>query len=97
MKGEMDMPKQDPMDALKRDPQAAQLLGDPVALKSLLQSQEAKTLAGLLQQMGGAGLQQAAQAATRGDASALSAILQKVQADPQGAKAMDSISKKTSK
>lgn len=91
------MPKQDPMDALKRDPKAARLLGDQAALAALLQSQEAKTLAGLLQQMGGAGLQQAAQAATAGDASALNDILKRVQADPQGARAMEAISKKTGK
>ena len=97
MKGELDMPKQDPMDALKRDPKAAQLLGDQSALRALLQSQEAQTLAGLLQQMGGAGLQQAAQSAAAGDASALNDILKKVQADPQGAKAMETISKKTGK
>lgn len=91
------MPKQDPIDALKRDPKAAQLLGDQAALTALLQSKEARTLAGLLQQMGGAGLQQAAQAATAGDASALNDILKKVQADPQGARAMEAISKKTGK
>lgn len=91
------MPKQDPMDALKRDPKAAQLLGDQAALAALLQSEEAKTLAGLLQRMGGAGLQQAAQAATAGDASALNDILKKVQADPRGAKAMEAIGKKTGK
>lgn len=91
------MPKQDPMDALKRDPKAAQLLGDQAALAALLQSKEARTLASLLQQMGGAGLQQAAQAATTGDPSALNDILKKVQADPQGARAMESISKKTGK
>lgn len=91
------MPKQDPMDALRRDPKAAQLLGDQAALKALLQSEEARTLAGLLRQMGGAELQQAAQSATAGDGAALNAILEKVHSDPQGARAMEAISRKTGK
>lgn len=93
----MDMPKQDPMEALKRDPGAAALLGDQAALAALLQSEEAKTLAGLLQSVGGAGLQQAAQAAAHGDGSALSAIVDKVRADPKGAQAMAAMNKKTGK
>lgn len=91
----MDM--QDPMRALKRDPKAAALLEDQAALAALLQSEEAKTLAGLLQSVGGAGLQQAAQAAARGDSSALSAIVDKVRADPKGARAMAAMDKKTGK
>lgn len=91
----MDM--QDPMRTLKRDPKAAALLEDQAALAALLQSEEAKTLAGLLQSVGGAGLQQAAQAAARGDSSALSAIVDKVRADPKGARAMAAMDKKTGK
>ncbi len=91
------MPKNDPMEALKRDPQAAALLNDPAALAKLLQSEEAKTLAGLFQSMGGAGLQRAAQAAAGGDPAALSAIVDKVRSDPKGAKAMEAMGKKTGK
>lgn len=91
------MSKQDPLRALAQDPQAAALLSDQAALKSLLQSEEAKTLAALLQQMGGQGLGQAAQAAAGGDGAALGSILERVAADPAGARAMETIRKKTGK
>lgn len=91
------MAKQDPLNALKQDPSASKLLGDKAALAALLQSEEAKTLAGLFQRMGGDGLKQAAQSAVAGDGTALSAILEKVQSDPQGAKAMEAMGRKTGK
>ena len=88
------MAKQDPLDALKRDPQAASLLGDQKALAALLQSDEAKTLAQLLQSVGGDGLKQAATSAAAGDSAALGALLEKVRSDPRGAKAMERLDKK---
>lgn len=91
------MPKHDPMEALKKDPAAAALLGDQAALAALLQSKEAKTLAEMFQRMGGDQLKQAAQAAAGGDGAALGAIVDKVRADPAGAKAMEAISRKTGK
>ena len=91
------MPKRDPMEALKQDPQAAALLGDQAALTALLKSKEAQTLAQLLQSMGGDQLKQAAQAAAGGDPSALGAIVDKVRANPAGAKAMESMERKTGK
>lgn len=91
------MPKQDPMEALKKDPAAAALLGDPAALTALLQSEEAKALAQMFQRVGGAQLQQAAQAAAGGDGAALGAIVDKVRADPAGAKAMEAMGRKTGK
>ncbi len=91
------MAKQDPLDALKRDPQAAALLGDKEALAALLQSDEAKTLARLFEQMGGDNLQQAATSAVAGDGAALGALLRKVRSDPKGAKAMEAMDKKTSR
>lgn len=89
------MAKQDPLDALKGDPKASKLLGDKAALSALLQSDEAKTLARLLEQMGGDGLKQAAQSAAKGDGAALGAILGKVKADPKGAQAMERMERKT--
>ena len=91
------MPKQDPMEALKKNPEAAALLGDQAALAALLHSKEAQTLAQLFQQMGGDQLRQAAQAAAGGDGAALGAILDKVQADPEGARAMAAMERKTGK
>lgn len=91
------MPKHDPMEALKKDPTAAALLGDQAALAALLQSDEAKALAQMFQRMGGDQLQQAAQAAVQGDGAALGAIVGKVRADPAGAKAMEAMSRKTGK
>lgn len=88
------MSKQDPMSALKRDPQAAALLGDKEALAALLQSEEAKTLAQLFQSMGGDGLKQAATSAAAGDGAALGELLKKVRSDPRGAQAMERMDKK---
>lgn len=88
------MSKQDPLNALKQDPQAAALLGDKAALAALLQSDEAKTLAQLFQQMGGDGLKQAAQSAAAGDGAALGQLVKKLQSDPRGAQAMASMDKK---
>lgn len=85
------MAKQDPVERLKQDPEAARLLGDREALAQLLKSKEAQTLAQLLQQMGGGGLRQAAEAAMAGDGSALSGIVDKVRSHPAGAKAMEAI------
>ena len=89
------MPKQDPMEALKKNPGAAQLLGDQAALAALLQSKEAQTLAQLLQKVGGDQLKQAAQAAAGGDGAALGALVDKVRANPEGAKAMEAMERKT--
>lgn len=91
------MSKQDPLNALKRDPQAASLLGDKEALAALLQSDEAKTLAQLFQRMGGDGLKQAATSAAAGDGAALGELLEKVRSDPRGAKAMESMDRKMSR
>lgn len=88
------MSKQDPLNALKQDPKGAALLGDKAALAALLQSDEAKTLAQLFQQMGGDGLKHAAQSAAAGDGAALSELVKKLQADPRGAQAMASMDKK---
>ncbi len=91
------MPKHDQMEALKKDPAAAALLGDQAALAALLQSKEAKALAEMFQRVGGDQLRQAAQAAAGGDGAALSAIVDKVRSDPAGAKAMEAIDRKTGK
>ena len=91
------MPKHDPMEALTQDPKAAALLGDQAALTALLKSKEAQTLAQLLQSMGGDQLKQAAQAAAGGDPTALGALVDKVRANPEGARAMEAMERKTGK
>ncbi len=50
-------PKNPNLDALTKDPQAAQLLGNPSALKSLLSAPETQKLMNLLNQQAGNGLQ----------------------------------------
>lgn len=88
------MPSHDPLDALKQDPQAAALLSDPKALAALLGSKEAKTMANLLQKVGKAQLQAAAQAAVSGDGTALGQILDKVTQNADGKSAMEALERR---
>lgn len=92
------MSKPDPtLDALKKDPKAAQLLGDPAALKALLSSPETQKLVSLLNQAGGASLQSAAKAAATGKPDALMGILNQVMGSPEGAQAAQAFQKKIQK
>jgi len=92
------MTQPDPtFDALKKDPKAAQLLGDPAALKSLLSSPETQKLVSLLSQAGGSSLKTAAQDAAKGRPDALMGILNQVMGSPEGAKAAQEFQKKTQK
>ena len=92
------MPNPDPtLDILKKDPQAAKLLGDPAALKSLLSSPETQRLMTLLNQSAGTGLQSAAQAAAKGKPEALMGLLNQVMGNPEGAQAVEGLKKKTQK
>ena len=90
------MPQNDPtMEALKKDPQAAKLLGDPAALKTLLSAPETQKLMELLNRSAGSSLQTAAQAAAHGKPQDLVGLLNQVMQSPEGAKAVDGIPKKT--
>ena len=92
------MTKPDPsFDALKKDPKAAQLLGNPAALQSILSSPETQKLVSLLNQAGGDGLQAAAKEAAKGKPDALMGILNRVMGSPEGAKAAEAFQKKTEK
>lgn len=92
------MTKPDPtLDALKKDPQAAQLLGDPAALRSLLSSPETKKLVELLNRSGGGALKSATQAAAQGKPEALMGILNHVMESPEGAQAAQAFQEKTRK
>lgn len=85
------------LDALKKDPQAAQLLSDPKALKSLLSAPETQKLINLLNQQAGSGLQGAAQAAAQGKPDALLGILNQVMQSTEGAETIAGLKKKTQK
>ncbi len=90
------MSKSDPtLDALKQDPQAAKLLGDPKGLQALLSSPETQKLMSLLNQSAGDKLQTAAQAAAKGKPEALMGILNQVMQSKEGASAVDGLKKKT--
>lgn len=88
------MAKQDALDSLKQDPQAAALLSDPKALSALLGSKEARTVASLLQQVGQGQLQTAAQAAISGSPEALNHILEQVSGSADGQAAIAALEKK---
>lgn len=90
------MSQPDPtLEALKKDPQAAKLLGDPAALKALLTSPETQKLMNLLNQKAGSGLQSAAQAAAKGKPEELMGLLNQVMGTPEGASAVEGLQKKT--
>lgn len=83
------------LDALKKDPQAAKLLGDPAGLKALLSAPETQQLMALLNQNAGGGLKAAAQAAAGGKPEALMGLLNQVTQSKEGAAAMKNLQKKT--
>ena len=90
-------PKNPNLDALTKDPQAAQLLGNPSALKFLLSAPETQKLMNLLNQQAGNGLQTAAQAAAQGKPDALIGILNQVMKSTEGAETIEGLKKKTQK
>lgn len=82
-------------ESLKNDPQVAKLLRDPKGLQALLSSPETQKLMSLLNQNAGGGLQSAAQSAATGKPEALMGLLERVMGDPEGAKAVEGLKKKT--
>jgi len=84
-------------EALKKDPQAAQLLKNPTALKNLLAAPETQKLMDLLNRQAGSGLQSAAQAAAQGKPDALMGILNQVMHSQEGASTVESLQKKAPK
>lgn len=80
-----------------KDPQAAQLLKNPAALKSLLSSPETRQLMSLLSQQAGDGLQNAAKAAAMGKPEALVGLLDQLTRSKEGAAAVEELQKKASK
>ena len=68
------------------------LLGNSGAMKQLLQSEDTKRMMQLLQSKGG--VQNAAQAAAKGDSSQLMAMMQQLMSNPEGAQLVERITKK---
>ena len=67
------------------------LLGNSNAIKQLLQSEDTKRMMQLLQSKGG--VQNAAQAAAKGDSSQLMGMMQQLMSTPEGAQLVERITK----
>jgi hypothetical protein len=77
---------------------AEQLKNNPALLKSLMQSKDGQMLMHLLTQKdGGAGLQQAVQAATRGNTAQMTGMVQRIMQSPEGAALVERINKMVQK
>lgn len=86
----MQDPKQKPVDVLS-SPEAASLLKNKDAVMGLMSSPDAKKLMEMLNQNAGGGLKTAADAAMKGDASALMGLMQQVMGSKEGAAVVDRI------
>ena len=71
--------------------QMAKLLGNSGAVKQLLQSEDTKRMMQLLQSKGS--VQNAAQAAARGDSAQLMGMMQQLMSSPEGAQLVERITK----
>lgn len=78
------------IEQLMQSPQAAKLLQNSQSLAALANSPDAQKLMQLLREKGPQ-LQAAAEAAKKGDPSRLTALLQEVSSDPDGAKAVEGL------
>ena len=72
-------------------PQAAKLLKDKAAVEQIVKSPDTKALMQMLNQTAGGGLQAAAEAAMKGDASQLQGLLDRLMKDPSGAQVVNRI------
>ena len=78
-------------DQFKDIPQGKKLLENQKAIRQLLANPEAKKLLSALQQQNAGQLQAAAQAAMKGDSTALSGVLNQLSHDPEAAKAIEKL------
>ncbi len=92
----MQNPKHKPVDMMS-SPEASALLKDPSALTGLLGSPDTKKLMAMLNQSAGGDLKGAADAAMKGDASALMGLMQQVMGSKEGANLVDKIQKSVPK
>lgn len=88
----MQNPKQTPGDLLN-SPEAAALLKNKDSILGMMNSPDAKKLMQLLNQNAGGGLKTAADAAIKGDASALMGLMQQVMSSKEGAEVVERIQK----
>ena len=84
----------DPLEALRRNPEAAAFLGTPAALAALLRSPETQKLVRLLEETGGNQLQQAAGQAVRGDTTALKRVVDRLMDSKDGAQAVEALQRR---
>lgn len=92
------MPAQKPKpDDLMSSPEAAALLKNKSAVQGLLSSPDTKKLMDMLNQNAGGGLKTAADAAMKGDPSALMGLMQQVMGSKEGAALVDRIQKSVPK
>lgn len=82
---------------LLNSPQAQALLKHKEQVMGLADSPDAKRLMELLSRAGGAGLEDAAQAAVKGEPQALIRLMQSVLSTPEGAKTVQNISRELPK
>lgn len=78
---------------MKTNPQAAGLLKNKALLSQILSSPDTKKLMEMLSQKAGDGLQGAAQAAAKGDASQLMGIMDGLMKSKEGAEVVDRLNK----
>ena len=82
------------LDEMMQSPEATDLIKNKQKLMQLVNSPDAKKLMELLSQNNGSDLQSAAQSAIKGDAKALMNMMQQIMQRPDGAKAVEGLSKK---
>ncbi len=76
-------------------PQAKSILNDPTAIRTLVQSPQARELIQMLQRQGD--LNEAAKQAKNGDTAALQSMLNRVGQSPEGGRVLDSLKKQMPK
>ncbi len=88
--------KSKPVDVMA-SPEAASLLKNKEAVAGLMNSPDTKKLMEMLNQSAGGGLKNAADAAMKGDASALMGLMQQVMGSKEGAAVVERIQKSVPK
>lgn len=81
------------LEGLLKNPEAAQLLKNKEAILGLMKSPDTQRLMELLNQKAGGGLKSAADAAAKGDASALMGLVGQVMQSKEGAAVVERLNK----
>lgn len=81
------------LDELMKNPEAAGLLKNKEAILGLMKSPDTKKLMDLLNQKAGGGLKSAADAAAKGDTSALMGLVGQLMQSKEGAEVVERINK----